>query len=166
MSEQTRQSLSCVSVIFHEQNAQRLCLFLRSLRIHAGLFDVVGYRVKCDLEGRAITSPAALHVNRAAMKIDKMFRNRQTQSEPTKLTADRRVSLLEWPEERSLPFDFNSDPVIGDLKLKTAAIVFGAPNVDLSAGRGEFHGVVNQVPKHLLDSNRISPDVILLCVQL
>src|SRR5438093_6490734 len=164
MTEQARQSLSCVSMIFHEQNAQRLRRFLRSLRIHAAFFDVVGYRVKCDLESRAITTTAALPFDRAAMKIDKMFRNRQTQSKPTKLTADRRVSLLEWPEERSLPFDFNSDPVIGDLKLKTAVIVIGAPDFDLSAGRSEFHGVVNEVPKHLLDSNRIGPDVILLCV--
>src|SRR6266566_6310605 len=164
MSEQTRQGLSCVSVIFHEQNAQRLCRFLRSLRIHATFFDVVGYPVKCDLEGRAVTSPAALHVDRAAMKIDKMFRNRQAQAKPAKLTPHRRVSLLEWPEERSLPFDFNSDPVISDLKLKTTVIVVGAPDLDLSAGRGEFHGIVNEVPKHLLDSNRIGPDVILLCV--
>src|SRR5882724_9320775 len=100
MTEQARQSLSCVSMIFHEQDAQRLCLFLRSLRIHAAFFDVVGYRVKCDLEGRAITSTAALHVDRPAMKIDKMFRNRQTQPKPTKLTADGGVSLLEWLEER------------------------------------------------------------------
>src|SRR5438046_6180045 len=98
------------------------------------------------------------------MKIDKMFRNRQAQAKPAKLTAGRRISLLEWPEERSLPFDFNSDPVISDLKLKTTVIVIGAPDLDLSAGRGEFHGVVDQVPKHLLDSHRIGPNVILLRV--
>jgi hypothetical protein len=156
--------VSRVPVIFHQQNAQRLGRFLWSLRIHAALFDVVGYRVKCDLESRAVTSPAALPLDRAAMKIDKMFRNRQTQAKPAKLTADRRISLLEWPKERSLPFDFNSDPVIRDVKLKTTVIVVGASDLDLPAGRSEFHGVVNQVPKHLLDSNRIGPDVILLCV--
>src|SRR5947209_11121676 len=112
MTEQARQSLSCVAVIFHEQNAQRFYRLSRNLRIHAAFFDVVGDRVKCDRKGRAITSPAALPVDRAAMKIDKVFRNRQTQSKPTKLTTGRRVSLLEWSEERSLPFDFNSDPVI------------------------------------------------------
>src|SRR5438876_801080 len=122
------------------------------------------HRVKCDRKGRAITSPAALPVDRAAMKIDKVFRNRQTQSKPTKLTTGRRVSLLEWSEKRSLPFDFNSDPVISDLKLKTAVIIVGGSDVDLSNGRSEFHGVVNQVPKHLLDSNRIGPNVILLRV--
>src|SRR5436309_4378051 len=114
MTEQARQSLSCVAVIFHEQNAQRFYRLSRSLRIHAALFDVVGDRVKCDRKSRAITSTAALPVDRAAMKIDEMFRNRQTQPKPTKLTAERGVSLLEWPEERSLPFDFNSDPVICD----------------------------------------------------
>src|SRR5438046_8097859 len=164
MTEQARQSLSCVAVIFHEQNAQRFYRLSRNLRIHAAFFDVVGDRVKCDRKSRAITSATALPVDRAAMKIDKMFRNRQTQPKPTKLTTGGRVSLLEWPEERSLPFDFNSDPVISDLKLKTTAIIVGAPDFDLSAGRSEFHGVVNQVPKYLLDSHRISPDVILLCV--
>src|SRR5260370_24108505 len=130
MSEQTRQSLSCVSVIFYEQNAQRLGLFLRSFRIHAALFDVVGDRVKCDLEGRAMTSTPALNVNRAAMKIDKMFRNRQAQPEPTKLAADRRVSVLEWLEERSPPLNFDSDSVISDLKLKTTVIVVGGSAFD------------------------------------
>src|SRR5436190_20687124 len=164
MTEQARQSLSCVAVIFHEQNAQRFYRLSRNLRIHAAFFDLVGDRVKCDRKSRAITSATALPVDRAAMKIDEMFRNRQTQPKPTKLTTDGRVSLLEWLEERSLPFDFNSDPVVSDLKLKTTAIIVGAPDFDLSAGRSEFHGVVNQVPKYLLDSHRISPDVILLCV--
>src|SRR6266576_1191922 len=147
MTEQARQSLSCVAVIFHEQNAQRFYLFSRNLRIHAAFFDLLGDRVKCDRKSRAITSATALPVDRATMKINKMFRNRQTQSKPTKLTTGRRVSLLEWPEERSLPFDFNSDPVISDLKLKTTVIVVGAPDLDLSAGRGEFYGIVNHVPK-------------------
>src|SRR5438874_6986721 len=164
MTEQARQSLSCVAVIFHEQNAQRFYRLSRNLRIHAAFFDVVGDRVKCHLESRAITSPAALPFDRAAMKIDKMFRNRQAQSESAKLTAERGISLLEWPEERSLPFDFNSDAVISDLKLKTTIIVVGTPDLDLSAGRSEFHSIVNQVPKHLLDSNRIGPNVILLRV--
>src|SRR5260370_24949807 len=110
-----------------------------------------------------MTSPSALNVNRAAMKIDKMFRKPQAQPEPAKLTADRRVSLLEWLAERSLPFDFNSDPVISDFKLKTTVIVVGAPDFDPVAGRCEFHGVVNQFPKHLLASNRIGPNVVLLC---
>src|SRR5438046_1413212 len=164
MTEQARQSLSCVAMIFYEQNAQRFYRLSRKLRIHAAFFDVVGNRVKCDRKSRAITSATALPLDRAAMKIDKMFRNRQTQSKPTKLTTGRGVSLLEWPEERSLPVDFNSYPVISDLKLKTTVIVVGGSDVDLSAGRSEFHGVVNQVPKYLLDSNRVGPDVMFLCV--
>src|SRR5438552_15398256 len=95
------------------------------------------------------------------MKINKMFRNRQTQPKPTKLTTGRGVSLLEWSEERSLPFDFNSDPDISDLKLKTAVIIVAGSDVDLSAGRSEFHSVVSQVPKHFLHSNRIASNLIL-----
>src|SRR5206468_745116 len=118
---------------------------------HAALFDVVGYSVKCHLESRAITSPATLPFDRAAMKIDKMFRNRQAQAESAKLTAERGISLLEWPEERSLPFDFNSDAVISDLKLKTTIIVVGAPDLDLAArDPSKVEQVVNQ-PCLLLD---------------
>src|SRR5260370_41588195 len=99
MTEQARQSLSRISVIFHKQNAQRLCWFLRSFGTHAALFDVVRYRVKCELEGGAIPPATALQCDRAAVQIDKMPGNRQTQAKSAKLTADGRISLLEWREE-------------------------------------------------------------------
>ena len=84
---------------------------------------MVGYRVKYDLGSRAVTSATALHVDGAAVEIDKILRNRQTQPKPTELAAEGRISLLEWHEERSLPLDFNPDSVINDLKLKTTVII-------------------------------------------
>src|SRR5438105_2676892 len=112
MTEQARQSPPRICVIFHQQNAQQLCRFLLTLRTHANLFGALRHCVKRDRESGAITSAAALDLDCAVVKIDKMPGNRQAQAKPAKLTAGRRVSLLEWPKERSLPFDFNSDPVI------------------------------------------------------
>jgi hypothetical protein len=82
------------------------------------------------------------------------------------LTPDRRISLFERREECGLPFEFDSDPIIGDLELKTTAIVVAGVDVDCSAGRGEFYGVVNQVPECLVDAYRVGLDVMLLRIQL
>jgi hypothetical protein len=62
--------------------------------------------------------------------------------------------------------EFDSDPIIGDLELKTTAIIVGGADVDLSAGRSEFYGVVNQVPEDLVDAYRVGLDVMLLRSQM
>src|SRR5205814_452604 len=46
MTEQARQSPPRISVIFHQQNAQRLCRFLLTLRTHANLFGALRHCVK------------------------------------------------------------------------------------------------------------------------
>ena len=73
MSEQARQSMSRVSVVFYEQDAQGFYWLLRSLRIHAALFHAVRDRVKGYFERAAKTSSPALHFDRPAVKIDKML---------------------------------------------------------------------------------------------
>ena len=50
--------------------------------------------------------------------------------------------------------------------LLMTIIVVGGADVDLSAGCSEFHGVVDQIPKHLLEAYRIGQDVMLVRVQL
>src|SRR5437588_5373942 len=95
MSEQTRQSVSRISMVFYQKNAQRLCRFSRSLGSHVALFRAVRYGVKHEFEGAAITSATALYFDRSAVQIDKMLRNRQTQAKPAKLTADGRITLFE-----------------------------------------------------------------------
>ena len=55
MREQARQSMTRVSVVFHEQDAQGFCRFLRSWRIRAALFDALRGRVKRHCEGAAKT---------------------------------------------------------------------------------------------------------------
>ena len=141
MSEQARQRPSRIAVIFDEQDAQRLRRLLKTLGTHSVLFGAIRDSVKRHLKGRTVTSATALDCDRAAVKIDKMFRNRQTQPEPTKLTSDGRIRLLEWREERSLPLDFDSDSIIDDLKLKMTTVVIRSVDIDLSARWGELDGL-------------------------
>jgi len=103
------------------------------LRIHRFFFLAVRDRVKGYFKGAAKTSAAALYFDCAAVKIDKMLRNGQTQAKPAKLPPDGWISLLERREKGALPFDFDSDPIIGDLELETSAIVVARADVDLSA---------------------------------
>src|SRR5260370_11079602 len=142
MSEQTRQGVARVSMILHQQNAQWFSWLWRSSRIHTAPFRALRHRVKRQLKCAAITPASAMHFNRAAVKIDEIFRNGQSQAKPAKLTSDGWISLLKRREERSLPLDFNSDPVIGNLKLKPTALVIRRAAVYLSAVRSPIHGLI------------------------
>jgi hypothetical protein len=155
-----------VSMVFDEQNAQRFFRFSSNLRTHPALFRAVRDRVKGYSEGAAKTSTSALYFDRACMKTDEMPRNGQTQAQPAKLAPDGWISLFERREKRALPFDFNSDPVIGNLELKPTAIVIARADIDLSPGWCEFHGIVNQVPENLVDAYRIGLNPMLPGVQM
>jgi hypothetical protein len=48
ISEQARQRLPGIAMIFYNQNAQRLSWFFRTLGTHSVLLGVLRYRVKCD----------------------------------------------------------------------------------------------------------------------
>src|SRR5438874_13664363 len=101
MSKQARQRLARVAVVFDKKDAQRFCRLSRSLRIHPAFFRALRHRVKRQFKCAAITSAPAIHFNRAAVKIEKVLRDRQTQPEPAKLATQRRISLLERLREGS-----------------------------------------------------------------
>ena len=50
--------------------------------------------------------------------------------------------------------------------METGCIVVECVDGDLSRGMREFHGIVDQVPKHLLKSDAISQYVMLFGVQI
>lgn len=81
-----------------------------------------------------MTSAPAFRFDHPAVKIDEMLRDRKTQPKPAELTANGRIGLLEWLKERSQPVAFDSNSIIGDRELKTAATVVACPDGDLSAG--------------------------------
>src|SRR6185295_20325541 len=100
------------------------------------------------------------------VKIDETFGNGESETKSAELSAYRRISLLKWLKQRSQPLPFNSNPCVGNFKMKTSSFVVEASDGDLSALRSKFHRVVDQVPKHLLKPDAISQDVILLRVKL
>jgi len=55
---------------------------------------------------------------------------------------------------------------VGNFEMKTFTFVVRRADGDLSALRGEFHCVVDQIPKHLLKPDAISQDVILFRLKL
>src|SRR6516162_199432 len=93
------------------------------------------------------------------VEIDETFRDRESETQSAELSAHGRISLLEWLKQRSQPLRFNSDSGVGNFEVKTRLRIVKRADRDRSSLRGEFHRVVNQVPKHLLKPNAISQDV-------
>jgi hypothetical protein len=50
--------------------------------------------------------------------------------------------------------------------MKLTTIIVKGAYLNLSASRCEFHSIVDQIPKHLLEADRISKDLVCLRVQL
>src|SRR5689334_24977612 len=100
------------------------------------------------------------------MDLNDVLRNRQTKSQSAKLSGDGWISLLEWLEQGLDFFLFNSDPIISDFKFKPATVIVRCANIEGPAPGGEFHRVVDQIPKHLLHSDRIGPKVMFLRIEL
>src|SRR5262245_2636616 len=119
----------------------------------------IWYSLQHDFEGRAETSTTALRFNLAIVEVDEAFRNCESETKSAELSRHRRIGLLKWLKQRSQPLRLNSNPGIGNLKMKTSSFVVGRTDGDLSALRGEFHCVVYQVPKHLLKPDTVSKDL-------
>src|SRR4029077_13574970 len=122
--------------------------------------------VQPNLERRTETSATALCFNSAIVEIDETFGNCESETQSAELSAYRRISLLKWLKQRSQPLRLNSNPCVGNFEMKASISVVKRAERDLSALRGEFHGVVDQVPEHLLKPDAVSQDVILFRLQL
>src|SRR5215472_7029898 len=158
--------MSRVAVVFYKKHAQGLRWMRWSAQPQISFRSFFLTRVERDLERRAKTPATAFCCNCAVMKIDKMFGNGQSQTQPAKLPSHRRISLFEWPKERNQALAFDPNPVIGDFEMEPAALVIKRADGDLSTGWRKFHGVVDQIPKHLLQPDAISPDVTFSGVEL
>src|SRR2546428_7310310 len=138
VTEKTGQGSSRVAVIFHEQNAQRLRRLARISRRHATATNALRQRVERDFERCSMTSATALRADRAIVKIDKVLGNRQAETETTKLTCDRGVTLFERLKKRTLASGFNPDPSIGNLEFKMVPLIVRLAYRDLSVESSEF----------------------------
>src|SRR4030095_7692885 len=115
---------------------------------------------------RAETSATALRFNSAVVEIDETLRNCESETESAELSAYRRISLFECLKVGRPPLWLNANSGVGNFEMKTFTFVVTRADGDLSALWGEFHGVIDQVPEHLLKPNAISQDVILLRLKL
>src|SRR5579864_1078906 len=92
------------------------------------------------------------------MQIDNVPGNGETQPKPAKLPGDGRISLFEWLKKRLDFSGINTNPAVADLKKKARPRGIRRADVDFAAARREFDGIVNYVPKNLLDPDRIGPN--------
>src|SRR5438067_6034341 len=136
-----------------------------SARTKIGLSDTFWQRVKRHLESGAETPATALRLNCAMVKINQMLRNREAKAKPAKLPGHRSISLLKRHEQRIQPVGFNSNAVVSNVKMESAALAVVGADGDLSPRWREFHRVVDQVPKYLLKPNALSPNAIFFRVQ-
>ena len=100
------------------------------------------------------------------VQIDKTFGNREPQAEPAELPGHGSISLLKWSKQGSEPIALNSNSVICDFEMETVCIIVEGADGDLSTGRREFHGVVDQIPKHLLKPDAVSQNVMPFRIEL
>src|SRR5580765_5465258 len=128
--------------------------------VQAVRFSSLRHSVQPNLERRAETSATAFGFNSAVVEIDEALGNRESETKSAKLPAYRRISLFEWLKQRSQPLRLNSNPCVFNFEMKTSIFVVKRAERDLSALRGEFHRVVDQVPEHLLKPDAVSQDVI------
>jgi len=78
----------------------------------------------------------------------------------------RAVQPLEHPKGGLDMPRLDSDAVVGNLKFETTIRIVGSANPDFAAAIGEFECVVNQIPKDLLEPDRVSANVIFFCLEL
>src|SRR4030095_12641026 len=165
MGEQTRQHVSRVPMVFHEQDPQWLCQMFRSASSLISFFGCLWQRIERYLERGAETATTAVRFYCATVKLHKMSGDRETQSESAKLPGHRSIGLLEWLKQLSQSLAFNSNPVVGNFEMEAAWVVVERPDADLSAGRRELHSIGNQIPKHLLEPDAVAKDVMLFRIQ-
>src|SRR5215471_21023004 len=109
----------------------------------------------CDDEHRASSFAGADGAHRAAMKLDEMTHDRESQAKAAVTARGRRIRLPEAVEYKRQKV--GADPFTGvdhtDLRM-----VFGAlqPDFDAAAGRGELDRIGQKIPDHLLQTDRIA----------
>lgn len=108
-------------------------------------------------KGRALTLAGTLSADDPAMQLDKVLRDRQTQSESKRSAGRRRILLAKPIEHVRQKRRSNALPVIlhGDSQS-----VSGCQQVKLDPARllRELDSIVHEIPQHLLQPSGIADD--------
>src|SRR5829696_9939520 len=101
-----------------------------------------------DAERRAGAGPRALRFDPASMERDERARDRQTKSEAARGLRAAPFELDEHVEDTSAVRRRKTHPVVSDSDENVASF-FADCDLDVSARRCEFRGIVEQIRQHL-----------------
>src|SRR5438270_723487 len=96
------------------------------------------------------------------MRLDQGLADGEAETESSQLCAS---GLLEGVENFRQRLWLDSETGIGNFNAQLPGRIVTGRNRDLSTGRGEFHGVVDQVPENLLEPGWIGAEMHLFGVQ-
>src|SRR5215813_6781980 len=130
----------------------------RSRRRAFSFSGVDGANGQFDGKGRAFSLALALRRHAAAVHLDQLSRQRESQSETAGAPAARRASLLIAVEHvrQKFRFDALSGVTNGDLDVGVFAL---QTDLDAAAFVRELDGVREQVPNHLLQAIGVAGDL-------
>src|SRR5438105_1431472 len=97
------------------------------------------------------------------MRLDQRLTDGEAETESSQLCAS---GLLEGVENFRQRLRLDSKTGIGNFDAQLPGRIVAGRNRDLSSSRGEFHGVVDQVPEDLLKSSWIGAQMHFLGVQI
>src|SRR5437870_4447990 len=114
-----------------------------------------GLMWQVDGERRALTNASAAGRHRPAMKLDETTNNREPDPQSSERTVRRTLSLPEHLEDVWKERGADAAPRVGhgENDIRALTVHVGA---NLTAGWRVLHGVVQQIPDHLLEPGRIS----------
>src|SRR6266480_7650680 len=93
------------------------------------------------------------------MRINHRFRDRKTETKTAKTPGDGDLALFEGIENFVDLFRFDPNASIADSDFNLLRRRVNGFNNDTAFLRGEFHAVLDEIPKHLLQTRRISFDI-------
>ena len=149
--QQLRERTVRILVIFHQQNPHRFARRRQRRNSVLAGRGVVLRDGKHRREGRALVLPRAFRGQVSAMRFDQRLADGQAETQAAQL---RPLALLESIENFRQRLGVDSHPAIGNLHAQLPVVVRG-PDFEPPAFRREFHRVLDQVPKNLLQPGRI-----------
>ncbi len=112
---------------------------------------------KLDDECRAVAFAGAVHPDNAAVKLDEVLDDRQTQAQAAVFTGGGGVSLAELVEDIGQKCGADAATVVGNGKFKMR-LDSRQPNPYLFAIGSELDCIVEKVPHDLLQARRVPRD--------
>src|SRR5947207_11848866 len=95
------------------------------------------------------------------MRINHRFRDGKTETKTAKTAGDGDLALFESVENFVDLFRLDPNASIADSDFNLLRRRVNGFNNDTAFLRGEFHAVLDEIPKHLLQTRRISFDIAL-----